>query len=153
MNKLKPIHYIGAGLAVLFLIGAVIAVPLILLGVSKARAVDTKAAEEQKRQESQRPAVVEMPKQVPPQAQASIEPPAAPASSPETPTLNAQQPSDLKPIDDDKPIDDKPVASKPTEKAAPVAQKPAQKPVAPKPAPKKPSAPKPDPRCALTGDC
>jgi serine/threonine-protein kinase len=144
LSKLKPIHYIGAGVAVLFLIGAVIAVPLILLGVSKARTVDTKAVEEQKTEQPPRkPEVVEMPKQAPPQTQPSLAPPAQPAP-PDVPTLNAQQPLDLTPLENNKPGAPKP---------APVAQKPTPKPAAPKPAGKKPAAPKADPRCALTGDC
>ena len=136
LSKLKPIHYIGAAVVVLFLLGAVIAVPLILLGVSKARAVETKAVEEQKPEESQRPAIVEMPKQAPPQTQSSVAPPAQTAS-PDVPTLNSQQPLDLKPLENEKPVVSKP-AEKPVEKPITV-----QKPAVPKPtAPKKPAAKK-----------
>jgi hypothetical protein len=70
--------------------------------------------------------------------------PPAPAAPPDAPALNAQQPLDLTPLENNKPGAPKP---------APVAQKPTPKPAAPKPAAKKPAAPKADPRCALTGDC
>ena len=136
-SKLKPMHYIGAGVAVLLLLGVVAAVPLIMFGVSRTKAVDAKAAEErkveqQKIEESQRPAIVELPKQAPPQESQTSTVPALPITQTDAPTLNAQQPMDLKPVEK------KPVAFKPSEKAAEKPVTAAPKPAAPKPAAKKP---------------
>jgi serine/threonine-protein kinase len=151
-SKLKPVHYIGAGVAVLFLIGVVVAVPLMFFA-GRALTTENKPAETPKIEEAQKPAIVEMPAQPqqPEQAQqASTAPPLTPVESPkDAPTLNAQSPTDddLKPIEN-KPAQ-KPVAQKPAEKPAAVAQKPST-PKAPK---QKPQPQKPDARCLLTGDC
>ncbi|HEX8637166.1 MAG TPA: serine/threonine-protein kinase [Pyrinomonadaceae bacterium] len=152
-SKLRPVHYIGAGVAVLLLMGVVVAVPLMFFA-GKALTTEKKAVETPKVEEAQRPAVGEIPPQQQPQqpdqTQAAAAPPLTPVASPsDAPTLNAQQPSgdDLKPVEN-KPSQ-KPVAQKPAEKTAPVAQKPA----APKPPKQKPQQQKPDARCLLTGDC
>ena len=152
-SKLKPAHYIGAGVAVLLLIGVVVAVPLMFFA-GRALTTEKKAVETPKVEEAQRPAVVEMPpqQQQPEQTQAAAAPPLAPVASPkDEPTLNAQQPSD---DDDLKPVENKPapkpIAQKPAERTAPVAQKPVvQKPPKQKPQQQQ----KPDARCLLTGDC
>jgi serine/threonine-protein kinase len=153
-SKLKPVHYIGAGVAVLFLIGVVVAVPLMFFA-SKALTTENKPAETPKVEETQKPATVEMPPPAPQQPeqtqQASTAPPLTPVESPkDEPTLSAQSPADddLKPVEN-KPAQ-KPVAQKPAEKSAPVAQKPAA-PKSPKQKPQQQQ--KPDARCLLTGDC
>lgn len=147
-SKLKPVHYIGAGVAVLLLMGVVVAVPLMFFA-GRALTTEKKAAETPKVEEAQRPTVVEMPPQQPPppeQTQTATAPPLAPVASPsDAPILNAQQPSG---DGDLKPVESKPSQKKAAEKSAPAAQKPA----APKP-PKAKAAPKPDARCLLTGDC
>jgi hypothetical protein len=151
-SKLKPVHYIGAGVAVLLLMGVVVAVPLMFFA-GKALTTEKKAIETPKAEEAPKPAVVEMPPQQSPpeQTQTAAAPPLTPVASPkDEPTLNAQQPSDddLKPVEN-KPAQ-KPVAQKPAERTAPVVQKPvAQKPPKQKPQQQQ----KPDARCLLTGDC
>ena len=149
ISKFKPVHYIGAGVAVLFLIGVVVAVPLMFFA-SRALTTENKTAETPKLEEAQKTAVVEMPppepQQQPEQIQTSTAPPLVPVESPkDEPTLNAQSPSD----DDLKPIESKPAQKPVAQKPAAVAQKPAT-PKAPK---QKPQQQKPDARCLLTGDC
>jgi eukaryotic-like serine/threonine-protein kinase len=143
LSNLSPLHYIGAGAAILILIGAVIAVPLMMMGGKKAEA-ETKPIEKPKVEQAEKPAVVEMP----PPAPQQISTP-APAAPTEAPTLNAQPPEgDLKPVEA-KP--NAPAQQPKQSQSAPQQPKPAApKPAAPKP---KPAAPKPDARCALTGDC
>ena len=153
LSSLKPVHYIGAGIAVLFLLGAVIAVPLLMFGGKKADPTETKITEKPKTEEAQKPSVVEMPTQnAPTQTQSSVTVPSAPPSNPSVPLTTGA--GELTPVDDktaaSKPSD-KPTASKPAEKPAPVA---VQKPAAPKPAAPKPAAPKkPSAECVLTGNC
>lgn len=147
-SKLKPIHYIGAGVAVLLLIGVVVAVPLIMFGVSVSNAIDAKAAEEKKVEqlkieEAQKPAIVELPKQAPPESQTT----SVPVAPPDAATVNAQQPLNLEAIET------KPVGSKPDEKPIEKPSTTAPKPAAPKPlAPKKPAAKKPSLEDMMTDD-
>lgn len=152
-SKLKPVHYIGAGVAVLFLIGVVVAVPLMFFA-GKALTTEKKAPETLKIEETQKPSIAEMPPaETPPQTQASTAaPPIVPVESPkDAATLGAQAPSDddvLKPVENK--AAPKTVAPKPAEKPAPVAPRAA----APKqPKQKPPQQQKPDARCLLTGDC
>ena len=140
LNSLKPVHYIGAGLAVLVLLGGLIAVPLVMFGGKKADAVETKPVEKPKVEEAQKPAVVEMPTQnAPPQTQNSVSVPNTPAASAPLPTGAGEL----------TPVAEKP-AAKPAEKPAekPVertAARPVERPAVAvqKPAPPKPAAPKP----------
>ncbi len=148
-SKIKPIHYVGAGVIVLFLLGAVVAVPLLVLTQMKKASVETTPAETPKIEEAQRPEIVEMPPAPPPQMQPVAEGNLTPIASPEPLTISsAPQTGELKPVEE------KQTAVKTTtQKPATAAQKPpAQKP-ATKPPAQKPAAPKGDARCLLTGDC
>jgi serine/threonine-protein kinase len=137
-SKLKPLHFVGAGVAVLFLLGVVVAVPILLFAVGKSDAGEAKTVEKPKVEESERPAVVEMPQQPVQQQPAMDAPPAQPLVPADSTTAGTQTGGDLKPTEE-KPAE-KP-AAKPAEKPAVVAQKPAAPKQAPakKPAQKKPS--------------
>ncbi len=154
LSNLKPVHYIGAGVAALVLIGTLIAVPLMMFGGKTNDATDAKTVEKPKVEEAQKPAIVDAPPTAPPtqtQSSASL-PPSAP-SAPSAPSTISTGGGDLTPVADKpaapKPAD-KPSVPKPVEKPAPVA---VQKPAAPKPAAPKPAAKKPDAGCILAGDC
>lgn len=120
-SKLSAVHYAGAGIAALLLIGTLIAVPVMLFG---GKTADEKPAKTETKSEppAQKPDVITMPQQQPAQSQTST----APADSAVT-----SQPSPALPSTGElTPIDNAPKADKTTT----AAQKP--------PAPKK-DAPKP----------
>jgi serine/threonine-protein kinase len=157
MSKLTWVHYAGAGVAGLFLIGLLAIVPMFLLGGSaKGKTEEVKTVE--------KPAVVETKEEKPevvtiPQPPASQAPPAASqTTTTETnPPLQSQGTDDIKPLVPETGT----LVPQPTEKPAPKQDKPretaVQKPAAPPktsaPAPKKPAAKKPSAECLLTGDC
>jgi serine/threonine-protein kinase len=125
-SKLTALHYAGAGIALLLLIGAVIAIPLMMSGSSKESKVEaSNPAETKPDTQSQKPDVITMQQQQPTQSQTSTVRADGPAISQPTPALPST--GELTPIDN---------APK-TDKAATAGQKP--------PAPKKdtPAAPKP----------
>lgn len=145
-SKLTTVHYIGAGVAALILLGVVIAIPAMMLsgGSAKPETEISKPTETKKVEESEKPQVVEMPHQTPQQTQAST---LTPPVSNDPASLTPQQPAgngELKPIET-APAKQTTVAQKPVQ-TAPKAATP--KPVAPKAA-----KPKTDARCLLTGDC
>jgi hypothetical protein len=130
-SRLTPLHYIGAGVVGLILIGLLAIVPLVLLrGASKAEEV--KPADKPAAIVDEKPAIVTMPQAAPP-AQTTTTISSQPLSTEPSKPLQTQSTGDLKPIQPSAPVT---TAPKPVEKKETVAQKPA----APKPAaPKKPS--------------
>lgn len=141
MSKLTPLHYAGAGVAVLLLLSVVIAVPVMMLG-GKAETPSPEAAETKTAKPEERPQIVEMPKQEQP---ALSSPPAVSSDTQNAPPA-ASKPLDLTPI----PETASKAAPKPAEKPAVVAQKPAA-PVKAAPA-KKPAAKKPSLDDVLEGN-
>ena len=129
LSNLSAVHYIGAGVGALVLIGLLVLVPVLLLGGSKT--AETKPVEKPKEEIQQKPEVVTMPQQAP----QTMQPPA----TDNNPTLSSQPASDTKPL---VPVEG---VTQPTDKAsAPKQDKTvaiAQKPIAPKP--DKPAATKP----------
>jgi len=147
-SKLTMIHYAGAGVAGLLLIGALIAVPLIFV-IFKAKAgVETKAVETKpvEIKQSERPQVVEAPRTEQPVVLSP--PPSTQPAELTTPSLPAPSGTSLD-------LQPQPSAAvkKPADKAAPPRQ---AAPAAPKPAAPKPAKPKgggKSAECLLTGDC
>jgi serine/threonine protein kinase len=125
LSNLSAVHYIGAGVGALILIGVIALVPIMLLGGSKT--AETKPVEKPKEEIQQKPDIVTMPQQAPQTTQ-----PAADSN----PTLSSQPQTDVKPL--------VPVEGSTDKTDAPKQDKPAviaQKPVAPKQ--DKPAATKP----------
>ena len=141
-SNLKPVHYIGAGVGALVLLGLLILIPALFLigGGSGAKAEDVKpAAESPKVPEAEKPSIVEMPKPPPPVENQTTMP------SPESPSVSTNNFGDLKTGDqssEDKTAADKPAASKPADKPNTVAQKPDT----PKPPKQKADSPPPAPK-------
>lgn len=155
-SKLTAVHYVGAGIAGLVLLGMLVAVPMLMLGgASKDAAAEVKSADTKTTEaKEKKPEVVTMPQAPPPQT--TIQEPLPSQGMSSAPTLapvsgaTIQAPTDTaasKPAD--KPRDT--AAQKPTAPAPPKAV--AQKPSAPPPTAKKPAGKKPSGECLLTGDC
>ncbi|MFM9904692.1 MAG: serine/threonine protein kinase [Pyrinomonadaceae bacterium] len=117
-SKLTAIHYAGAGLVLLILIGGVIAIPLMLILMSgKPTANKTES-----KTESQKPDVITIQQQP---SQQSSQPTTQPLTS-NSPAAQTQQPGELTPVDT-KPKDDKTSVTAP-KPAAPKKEAPAPKP-------------------------
>jgi serine/threonine protein kinase len=157
-SKLTAVHYAGAGLAALVLVGALVAVPLMFSGGGKNEQTTKPTVEAQK--PAEKPAIIEMPKSEPPASSVSSapttqqQPPAATAPAMDKGLQSLAPGETVKSGDTSSPADSAPksTAQKPPEKreaAAPPKQ------AAPKPA--APAKPKQggggSARCALTGDC
>ena len=121
-SKLSAIHYAGAGLVLLLVMGAVIAIPVFLLGGKS----DASNTETKTNSPAQKPDVVTMPQQQqqPQQQSQTSSQNTSPQTTPDSNSANqAGQSGDLMPIDS-KAKDDK-TAPKP---AAPKKETPAAKP-------------------------
>jgi len=156
-SKLTWIHYAGAGVAGLFLLGLLAIVPMFMFGGStKEKSEDVKTAEKPAVVETkeQKPEVVTMPQQPPPQSPPET---SQPAANEINPPLQSQGTGDLKPLTPETGT----LVQQPTDKSAPKQDKPretaVQKPSAPPkssaPPAKKPAGKKPSAECLLTGDC
>jgi serine/threonine-protein kinase len=158
MSKLTWVHYAGAGVAGLFLIGLLAIVPMFLLGGSaKGKTEEIKPVE--------KPAVVET-KEEKPEVVTMPQPPApqAPPATSQTTTTETNPPLQSQGTDDIKPLvpetgklveqpAEKPAAPKQDKPRETAVQKPAAPPKTAAPAPKKPAAKKPSAECLLTGKC
>lgn len=162
-SRLTWVHYAGASVAVLIVVGLLAIVPIYLIGKNALeKKAEVKPAEKPVVIETteQKPAVVEMPPQQQP-AQPPQEQQAPVTSQPSTTEIKPPvQPSgtgDLKPIEPETgtlvPQAPEKSQSKPDKARATAAQKPQtpNKPAAP--AQKKPAAKRPSAECLLTGDC
>ncbi len=175
-SKLTWVHYVGAGVAGLFLIGLLAAVPMFMLGGSaKQKAEDVKPVEKPAVVETkeQQPEVVTMPQQTQEQtqeqtqqepAQQQVQQPAQqqqptnsqPATTEVKPPTSPQGTSEIKPLVPEtgtlvpQPADK--TATKQDKPRETAVQKPAAPPKSAAPAPKKPGK-KPSAECLLTGDC
>jgi serine/threonine-protein kinase len=170
-SRLTWIHYVGAGVAGLFLVGLLAAVPMFMLGGNaKQKAEDVKPAEKPAVVETQeqKPEVVTMPQQPQGQTQEQAQQSAnsqltnsQPTNSQSTttevkPPASSQGTGELKPLTPETGT----LVPQTPDKTAPKQDKPretaGQKPVAPPKTtapPKKQGGKKPSAECLLTGDC
>ena len=142
-SRLTPLHYIGAGVVGLILIGVLAIVPLVLLTRGGSKVEDAKPADKPAVTKDEKPAVVTMPEAP---AQTTTTTSSQPMTTQPSQPLQTQGTGDLSPIQPTVPTT---TAPKPAEKKETVAPKPA----APKPAaPKKPSGAKKSAEDLLTGN-
>lgn len=143
LSSLSTIHYVGAGVAALVLVGALALIPLMLRGGGSDKPVETKQSTPAIQTPVKTPEVATAPSADP--APVTSEPVLSPPPGATNTTLSAPPSSDVKPL---VPIEEKASTDAPkTDKAA------APKPVAPKPAaPVKPKTTKKSAEDLLTGN-